>query len=108
MFVFDTERATKQTFLRTFFHSNTRSLLQNTAVHRDSLIENKVRGKVEQRAVGEGVGPPAQGEHHHPHPGQLDHCHLIVHMQVTETWEQNMFLKHLRKYSCKTLLKNLH
>lgn len=37
------------------------------------LIKDQVWSKVEHGAVGECVGPPAQGEHHHPHPRQLDH-----------------------------------
>ncbi len=52
----------------------------------DLLIEDQVWGKVEHGAVSECVGPPAQSEHHHPHPWQLNHWHLIIHMQVTETW----------------------
>lgn len=34
----------------------------------DLLIEDQVWSKVEHGAVGESVGPPAQSEHHHPHP----------------------------------------
>lgn len=56
--------------------------MQNSC--RDLLIKNKVWSKVEQWAVGKRVRSPAQSEHHDPHPWQLDHWHLVVHMKVTE------------------------
>lgn len=68
---------------------------------RDLLIEDQVWSEVQHGAVGEGVGPPAQSEHHHAHPGQLNHGHLVVYVHVTETCGRNtLFLfkdpKHLR------------
>lgn len=57
----------------------------------DLLIEDQVWSKVEHGAVSIGVWPPAQTEHHHPHPWQLNHWHLIIHMQVTETWQKTCF-----------------
>lgn len=51
------------------------------------LVEDQVRREVQHPRVGVLVGSPTQSEDHHSHPGMLYHCHLIVHMQVTETWE---------------------
>lgn len=37
------------------------------------LVKDQVWSKVQHGTVGECVGPPAQGENHDAHPGQLDH-----------------------------------
>lgn len=49
------------------------------------LIEDQVWGKVKHPPVDVLVGPPPQGKHHHAHPRMLDHCHLVVHMEISET-----------------------
>lgn len=54
--------------------------------HKHLLIENQVRGKVEHPGVDIGEGPPAHGKHHKPHPGVLNDCHLVVHVQVAKAW----------------------
>lgn len=54
--------------------------------HEHLLIENQVRGEVEHPGVDIGEGPPAHGKHHKPHPGVLNDCHLVVHVQVAEAW----------------------
>lgn len=69
--MFDKETAQDLTkLLLTLFNPNTcyRSMMCNVGVIRDLLIEDQVWGKVEHGAVSKSVGPPAQGEHHHPHP----------------------------------------
>lgn len=63
------------------------------------LIEHKVRGKVKHPAVDVFVGPPSQGKHHHSHPRMLDDSHLIVHVEVSETWVAWILLSvHLSRY----------
>ena len=51
----------------------------------DILIKDQVWSKVQHGAISECVRPPPEGEHHHPHPRRLDHKHLVVHVQITET-----------------------
>ncbi len=50
-----------------------RSTKCKASIFRDLLIEHQVWGEVEHGAVSKCVGPPAQSEHHHPHPRQLNH-----------------------------------
>ena len=52
--------------------------------HEYLLIENQVRGEVEHPGVDIGEGSPAHGKHHEPHPGVLNDCHLVIHVQVAE------------------------
>lgn len=56
--------------------------------HEHLLIENQVRGKVEHPGVDIGEGAPAHGEHHQAHPGVLNDCHLVIHVQVAEACSQ--------------------
>lgn len=63
------------------------------------LVEHKVRGKVKHPAVDVLVGPPSQGKHHHSHPRMLDDGHLVVHVEVSETWVAWILLsEHLSHY----------
>lgn len=50
------------------------------------LVEHEIWGKVEHPPVDVLVRPPSQGEHHHPHPGLLNDRHLVVHVEISETW----------------------
>lgn len=80
------------------------------------LIKHEVRGKVEHPAVDVFVGPPSQGKHHHSHPRMLDDSHLVVHVEVSETWVSEILLsaQHAllqrfwtKKYNYKTINKQL-
>lgn len=51
------------------------------------LVEDQVRREVQHPCIGVLVRPPTQSKDHHSHPGMLYHCHLIIHVQIAETWE---------------------
>ena len=51
------------------------------------LVEHKIRGEVKHPAVDVLIGPPSQGKHHHPHPWMLNDGHLVVHMEIPETYK---------------------
>lgn len=49
------------------------------------LVEDQVRGEVEQLAVSVFVGAPAEGEGGQTHPGVLDQGDLVLDGQAPET-----------------------
>lgn len=56
------------------------------------LVKHQVRRKVKHPAVDVFIGPPSQGKHHHSHPWVLDDSHLVIHVEVSETWVAQILL----------------
>lgn len=50
------------------------------------LIDDEVWCEAEHVAVALLVRPPAQAERHEEEPGALQQGHLIIQVQVPETW----------------------
>lgn len=51
-----------------------------------SLVNDQVWSKAQQVAIGLLVGPPAQSKSHQEHPGVLQQGHLVIQVQIPETW----------------------
>lgn len=72
-------------------------LLRNVIEFKNSmlyvLVEHEVWSKVKHPAVGVLIGPPPQGKHHHSHPRMLNDGHLVIHMEISKTWEGEGFGK---------------
>lgn len=51
-----------------------------------SLVNDQVWSKAQQVAIGLLVGPPAQSKSHQEHPGVLQKGHLVIQVQISETW----------------------